>query len=75
VQIISCQKGVFSKKIRKKSDLCIMKNLTPKKSLGQHFLNDKGIAAKIVSPLQADGIRHVIEVGPGMGALTPFLLQ
>ena len=52
-----------------------MKNLTPKKSLGQHILNDKGIAAKIVSPLQTDGIRHVIEVGPGMGALTPFLLQ
>ena len=52
-----------------------MKNLTPKKSLGQHFLNDQGIAAKIVSSLRADGICHVIEVGPGMGALTPFLLQ
>ena len=52
-----------------------MKHLIAKKSLGQHFLNDKDIAAKIVSSLQADGIRHVIEVGPGMGALTPFLLQ
>ena len=52
-----------------------MKHLSPKKSLGQHFLNDKGIAAKIVSSLRADDIRHVIEVGPGMGALTPFLLQ
>ena len=52
-----------------------MKYLNPKKSLGQHFLNDKGIAARIVSSLKADGIRHVIEVGPGMGALTPFLLQ
>ena len=51
------------------------KRLVPKKSLGQHFLNDKGIAAKIVSSLIADGISHVIEVGPGMGALTPFLLQ
>ena len=49
--------------------------LIPKKSLGQHFLNDKGIAVKIVSSLKADGIRHVIEVGPGMGALTPLLLQ
>ena len=47
----------------------------PKKSLGQHFLNDKGIAAKIVSSLKADGIRHVVEVGPGTGALTPFLLE
>jgi len=52
-----------------------MNKLKPKKSLGQHFLNDKGIAAKIVSSLQTDGIRHVIEVGPGMGALSPLLLQ
>jgi 16S rRNA (adenine1518-N6/adenine1519-N6)-dimethyltransferase len=51
------------------------KKITPKKSLGQHFLNDKGIAAKIVSSLKADGIRHVVEVGPGKGALTPLLLQ
>ena len=51
------------------------KKITPKKSLGQHFLNDRGIAEKIVSSLRADGIRHVVEVGPGMGALTPILLQ
>jgi 16S rRNA (adenine1518-N6/adenine1519-N6)-dimethyltransferase len=49
--------------------------IKPKKSLGQHFLNDKGIAAKIVSSLRADDVRHVIEVGPGMGALSPMLLQ
>jgi len=49
--------------------------MTPKKSLGQHFLNDRSIAAKIVSSLRADGIYHVIEVGPGMGALTLLLLQ
>ncbi len=52
-----------------------MKHLIPKKALGQHFLNDKNIAEKIVSSLKADGIGHVIEVGPGMGALTPFLLR
>ena len=52
-----------------------MKHFIPKKSLGQHFLNDKGIAERIVSSLRADGIRHVIEVGPGMGALSPLLLQ
>jgi len=50
-------------------------SLIPKKALGQHFLNDRDIAAKIVSSLRADGIRHVIEVGPGMGALTPMLLH
>jgi len=49
--------------------------IIPKKSLGQHFLNDKAIAAKIVASLKADGVSRVIEVGPGMGALTPFLLQ
>ena len=52
-----------------------MNRIKPKKSLGQHFLNDGGIAEKIVSSLKAEGIRHVIEVGPGMGALTPLLLQ
>jgi 16S rRNA (adenine1518-N6/adenine1519-N6)-dimethyltransferase len=52
-----------------------MKHLTPKKALGQHFLNDRDIAARIVSSLKADDIRHVIEVGPGMGALTPMLLR
>jgi 16S rRNA (adenine1518-N6/adenine1519-N6)-dimethyltransferase len=46
-----------------------------KKSLGQHFLHDRDIAAKIVSSLKAEGIRNVIEVGPGMGALSPLLLQ
>ena len=51
------------------------KKIIPKKSLGQHFLNDKCIAAKIVSSLKVNGICHVIEVGPGMGALTPLLLQ
>lgn len=49
--------------------------LRPKKSLGQHFLNDKAISARIAASLKADGIRQVIEVGPGMGALTPFLLE
>ena len=52
-----------------------MYKIQPKKSLGQHFLNDRNIAAKIVSSLKADDICHVIEVGPGMGALTPLLLQ
>ncbi len=50
-------------------------HVTAKKSLGQHFLTDKNISARIVSSLKADGIKQVIEVGPGMGALTPFLLE
>jgi len=52
-----------------------MTNVRAKKNLGQHFLNDKNIALKIVDSLHADGINHVLEVGPGMGVLTRFLLQ
>ncbi|WP_184546931.1 16S rRNA (adenine(1518)-N(6)/adenine(1519)-N(6))-dimethyltransferase RsmA [Mucilaginibacter sp. FT3.2] len=46
-----------------------------KKHLGQHFLTDKNIASKIVDSLKpADRFTHVLEVGPGMGVLTDFLL-
>ncbi|WP_426583763.1 16S rRNA (adenine(1518)-N(6)/adenine(1519)-N(6))-dimethyltransferase RsmA [Mucilaginibacter sp. R-33] len=47
-----------------------------KKHLGQHFLTDKNIAAKIVDSLKPEGrFGHVLEVGPGMGVLSNFLLQ
>lgn len=46
-----------------------------KKSLGQHFLKDQNIARKIVDSLKAENISKVIEIGPGMGVLTQFLLQ
>lgn len=47
-----------------------------KKHLGQHFLTDKNIAAKIVGSLQpGEKYRQVLEVGPGMGVLSDFLLQ
>jgi 16S rRNA (adenine1518-N6/adenine1519-N6)-dimethyltransferase len=47
-----------------------------KKHLGQHFLTDKNIAAKIVDSLRpGDKYRQVLEVGPGMGILSDFLLQ
>lgn len=46
-----------------------------KKNLGQHFLNDKNIAKKIVESIQSEGVRNVLEIGPGMGVLTQFLLQ
>jgi 16S rRNA (adenine1518-N6/adenine1519-N6)-dimethyltransferase len=48
----------------------------PKKHLGQHFLVDQNIAAKIVAQLQLPGaVTEVLEVGPGMGVLTQYLLQ
>lgn len=47
-----------------------------KKHLGQHFLTDKNIAAKIVESLRpAERYKQVLEVGPGMGILSDFLLQ
>jgi len=46
----------------------------PKKSLGQHFLKDKNICAKIVKALNLEPEDTVLEIGPGRGALT-FLLE
>jgi 16S rRNA (adenine1518-N6/adenine1519-N6)-dimethyltransferase len=46
-----------------------------KKYLGQHFLNDKAIALQIVDSLEAEGVSDVLEVGPGMGVLTQYLLK
>lgn len=47
-----------------------------KKSLGQHFLNDLNAAQKIVDSLTAfGGYSDALEIGPGMGVLTQYLLQ
>ena len=51
-----------------------MHNLKPKKFWGQHFLTDLGIAQKIVDLCPADAGDTVIEIGPGQGVLTQFLL-
>ena len=45
-----------------------------KKHLGQHFLTDQNIARNIVDSLSFEGYKKVLEVGPGMGVLTKFLL-
>jgi 16S rRNA (adenine1518-N6/adenine1519-N6)-dimethyltransferase len=48
----------------------------PKKHLGQHFLADPNIARRIVESLRRpDGVREVLEIGPGMGVLTQYLLE
>ena len=48
----------------------------PKKHLGQHFLADPNIARNIVAALRLpDGVRQVLEIGPGMGVLTQYLLE
>lgn len=52
-----------------------MQNLKPKKQLGQHFLADENIARKIVSLLDDFQEGPVIEIGPGMGVLTKYLIE
>jgi 16S rRNA (adenine1518-N6/adenine1519-N6)-dimethyltransferase len=51
-----------------------MKSVSPKKNLGQHFLNDLNIAQKIADLLQNQNCDKVLEIGPGMGVLTQFLI-
>lgn len=46
-----------------------------KKHLGQHFLKDENIARKIVESLSFNGYEKILEVGPGTGVLTKYLLE
>ena len=46
-----------------------------KKFLGQHFLKDESIANKIADSLSLEGYQHILEIGPGMGMLTKYLLK
>ena len=46
-----------------------------KKHLGQHFLKDESIAENIANSLTLNGYSHVLEIGPGMGVLTKYILQ
>lgn len=51
-----------------------MKAVRPKKNLGQHFLTDLGIARQIADTVDACPDIPVLEVGPGMGVLTQYIL-
>ncbi|MDO5979222.1 16S rRNA (adenine(1518)-N(6)/adenine(1519)-N(6))-dimethyltransferase RsmA [Flavivirga spongiicola] len=46
-----------------------------KKYLGQHFLNDESVAQKIADTLTLKNYKNVLEIGPGMGVLTKYLLK
>ena len=50
-------------------------NVKAKKHLGQHFLKDENIAKKIADSLKAENYNKVLEIGPGMGVLTKYLLE
>ena len=46
-----------------------------KKHLGQHFLGDETVAQDIANTLTLKGYKHVLEIGPGTGVLTKYLLE
>jgi 16S rRNA (adenine1518-N6/adenine1519-N6)-dimethyltransferase len=52
-----------------------MKKVRPKKNLGQHFLTDLSIARRIADTVDACPDIPVLEVGPGMGVMTQFLIK
>lgn len=65
------------KKAFKKKNESIGQNnsaVKAKKHLGQHFLKDEAIAQKIAETLSLQGYKSVLEIGPGTGVLTKFLL-
>jgi len=48
---------------------------TLKKSMGQHFLRDENICRKIIDELRKNSFDNLVEVGPGGGALTKYLMK
>jgi 16S rRNA (adenine1518-N6/adenine1519-N6)-dimethyltransferase len=52
-----------------------MDQVKAKKHLGQHFLKDENIARDIAETLSFEGYSDVLEIGPGMGVLTKYLLE
>lgn len=52
-----------------------MDKVKAKKHLGQHFLKDESIAKDIAGTLSLEGYDKVLEIGPGMGVLTKYLLE
>ncbi|MEE1897430.1 16S rRNA (adenine(1518)-N(6)/adenine(1519)-N(6))-dimethyltransferase RsmA [Flavobacterium rakeshii] len=52
-----------------------MDKVRAKKHLGQHFLTDENIAKNIADALTLEGYKKVLEIGPGMGVLTKYLLE
>ena len=52
-----------------------MNTVKAKKHLGQHFLKDEQIAIQIADSLSYQGYDSILEIGPGMGVLTKYLLE
>lgn len=52
-----------------------VREVKAKKHLGQHFLTDEEISERIAQTLQKDNYNNLLEIGPGMGVLTKYLLN
>jgi 16S rRNA (adenine1518-N6/adenine1519-N6)-dimethyltransferase len=52
-----------------------MEKVRAKKHLGQHFLKDESIAKAIADSVNLEGYADLLEIGPGMGVLTKYLLE
>lgn len=53
----------------------LMNKVKPKKALGQHFLTDLSVAERIAATMDAYRGMPLLEIGPGMGVLTRFLIE
>lgn len=65
----------YNKKPFKEHNLIQEGEVRAKKHLGQHFLKDEKVAERISDSLSYKGYDYVLEIGPGMGVLTKYLLQ
>lgn len=65
--------GKYKKKTRRES--LPESEVRAKKHLGQHFLTDESVAEKIAGTLSFSGYEKFLEIGPGMGVLTKYLLK
>jgi 16S rRNA (adenine1518-N6/adenine1519-N6)-dimethyltransferase len=52
-----------------------IREVRAKKHLGQHFLNDEEVSKRIAETLQKNNYQNLLEIGPGMGVLTKYLLE
>jgi 16S rRNA (adenine1518-N6/adenine1519-N6)-dimethyltransferase len=69
------KRGFFLKGDRAAIILLLQMMHRLKKSLGQHFLKDENVCRKIVAALQQNSFSQLLEIGPGGGALTKYLLD
>lgn len=69
-----CRQGFFTRPAAANTAIFVVM-YTLKKSLGQHFLRDENICRKIVAALEQHPFSRLLEVGPGGGALTKYLLE